>query len=420
MTAPATPPVAHILAVGDELLLGRTVDTNSAHISRVLTDLGFAVARIQVVGDARGAVVAAMRAAIAGSALVVVSGGLGPTDDDRTRHALAEVMGVELVEDPAAWRQVQAAYRRLRIVRVPAVNRRQALRPAGSRLLANDRGTAPGLLARVGDVHVACVPGVPHEMQAMVASLAERLPRLLGLGRPPDLRELWIAGIGESAAQELIGDLLSERDPQVGITVNELGHATFRVVGRPAQVRARIAALRRAVRPYLLPLPGLAPSLVGLLTRRRWTITAAESCTCGHVAAQLGAVPGASAVLRESLVAYHVAVKTARLGVGPLLIARHGVVSLEVAGAMAEGARRAGGADLAIATTGVAGPDGGSAAVPVGSVALAVASSRGTATRLVRVGGSRERVQRRAAAHALLLAWEVASGRLAPRRNPGA
>ncbi len=408
--------LARILAVGDELLLGRTPDTNSAHIARWLTDRGFHVDRTVVVGDPQRDIEAALKAATHGAALVLITGGLGPTDDDRTRQALAAVMGVKLSERPAAWARIRRWYRTNLPTRpIPEINRRQALAPRDAELLVNDRGTAPGLSARVGRCRVACMPGVPHEMMAMLARLDRPLKRWFPRLRRPAIGEVWIAGVGESAAQELIGDLLTEQHPQVGITVSEKGHITLRVVGTASEVKDRTRALRHALAPYLLPADGPAASLVTLLAKDGRTIAAAESCTCGQVVAQLGAIAGASAVLRESLVAYHEGVKRARLGVTPALLRRRGVVSEAVAAAMALGMRRHARADLAIATTGVAGPGGGTPATPVGTVCMAVADRSGVAVKTIRVRGSRERVQARAAAQALVLAFEVACGRLGTR-----
>jgi nicotinamide-nucleotide amidase len=408
--------LARILAVGDELLLGRTVDTNSSHIARWLTDRGFHVDRTVVVGDPQRDIEVALRAASDGAALMIITGGLGPTDDDRTRQALAAVMGVPLAERPAAWARIRRWYRtNLPNRPIPAINRRQALVPRGADLLANDRGTAPGLTARIGGCRVACMPGVPHEMMAMLARLDRPLKRWFPRLRRPAIGEAWIAGLGESAAQERIGDLLTEQHPQVGITVSEKGHITLRVVGTASEVRTRVRALRQMLAPYLLPADGPAASLVALLAKEGRTIAAAESCTCGQVVAQLGAISGASAVLRESLVAYHEGVKRSRLGVTPALLRRHGVVSEAVAMAMARGMRRHARADLAIATTGIAGPGGGTPATPVGTVCVAVADRTGVAVRTIRIRGSRERVQARAAAQALVMAVEVACGRLATR-----
>jgi nicotinamide-nucleotide amidase len=404
-------PFGRILSIGDELVLGRTVDTNATHIARWLTDRGLKVDLVQQVGDGQAEIVAGLERAAEGAAVVLVTGGLGPTDDDRTRHALAEAMGVALAEHAPSWKQIRAYFQRGGRGRTPEVNRRQALLPRGAQAIVNHRGTAPGMLARLRGAWVACMPGVPHEMIAMLDGLSTRLPKLVKGLRAPDIAELWFAGIGESTAQELIGDLLTERDPQVGITVSEQGHITLRVVGRGAEVARRQAELAKCLEPHLLTHAGIAPSVVAALTERDQTIAAAESCTCGHVAAAIGAVPGASAILRESVVAYHEEVKRGRLGVDAALIASEGEVSEAVARAMAEGVRRLTGADIAVATTGVAGPGGATARDPIGTVWVAVADAAGAAARRHQVNGNRERVQRRGAAYALQLAWDRLRGK---------
>ncbi len=400
-------PRARILAIGDELLLGRTVDTNSTHIARWLGDHGFTVDGVRTVADGENAIIDALHWA-AKVDLVICTGGLGPTDDDRTRQALASALGVPLTFRTAAWAAITAWYARVRPGKpIPTTNRRQAELPRGAQILANDRGTAPGMLTRLGKAWVACMPGVPHEMHAMLDGVGRRLPRLYPGLTVPEVEEVWFAGLGESDAQERIGDLLTEHDPRVGITVSELGHITLRAIGAAAAVRERCERLRGILAPWCLPAAGIAPSLVGELARRGQTLTLAESCTCGHAAAQIGAVPGASAVLRRAVVTYHNDAKAAMLGVDPRLIRRHGAVSEAVARAMATGARTAAGADLAVATTGIAGPGGGTPEKPVGTVWIAAADAGRVVARRILVQGTRERIQRRAAANALLLAWQL-------------
>ncbi len=409
--------VARIVSIGDELVLGRTVDTNATWIARWMTDRGFAVDLCQAVGDGQAEIVGALRRAVAGgpgeggASLIVCTGGLGPTDDDRTRHALAEFLGSELVEHQPSWKRIRAWFERSRRGPIPESNRRQALLPAGARPIVNHRGTAPGMLARAHGCAIACLPGVPHEMMRMLEEFTPRVPKLFPALAPPAIAEIWFAGIGESTAQGMIGDLLSECDPQVGITVSELGHITLRIVGLERQVEARHRQLARLLSAHALPAAGLAPSLVAELARLKRTVSAAESCTCGHVAALIGSVPGASRVLRESIVAYHEDVKRARLGVSAELLAREGAVSEACARAMAEGARHRTEADLAVATTGIAGPDGGTATDPVGTVWVAVADARGSVARRHVIVGNRERVQRRGATYALQLAWERLAGK---------
>ncbi len=403
-------PAARILSVGDELVLGRVVDTNAAFLCRLLTDHGFRVLGVQQVGDDQAAIAAAVRAANADAALLVISGGLGPTDDDRTRQALADALGVPLREHAPSWVRICRRYAQVAPGRsIPEINRRQALLPRGAKPLANDRGTAPGIVARSGALTIAVLPGVPHEMQAMAERFATTLPeRFPGL-TAPIIRELWLGSIGESAAEERLGALMLGETPRVGITVSEYGHLTLRLVGTARQVATRARAMRACVARQLLPAAGLAPSLVARLTALGRTITVAESCTGGQVAAQLTVIPGASAVLRETVVAYDPAAKIARLGV-PDTVARTQTVSEACVRAMAAGALTHAAANLALATTGVAGPGGGSLADPVGTVWLGVATRRGTAARRVFIQGTRQRIQIRAAAAALQLGWDALAG----------
>ncbi|MDA3961745.1 MAG: nicotinamide-nucleotide amidohydrolase family protein [Planctomycetota bacterium] len=401
---------ARILAIGDELLLGRTVDTNSAFLARWCADRGLTVTGVQILGDDEATLVAAIKAAASASDLVLVTGGLGPTEDDRTRHALAGAMGAKLEASARAWNQIERYWGKLRPGPVPVSNKRQALMPVGARVLKNDRGTAPGMLGQVQGAWIACMPGVPHEMFAMAERLSTQLPRLIPGLRVPEVGEVHFAGLGESSAQDQLGALLSPGPVQVGITAHELGHITVRVVGSATAVRKRCAAVRNILKPYLLPEAGLAPSLVAVLTKRGQTITSAESCTCGAIAGMLGAVPGCSAVLQEALVAYHNEVKAGYLGVSAVDLKRHGAVSEQVVAQMARGALARSGASLALATSGIAGPDGGTRAKPVGTVWMAAALGSRVVTRHSHIRGDRSRVQQRAAASALLLGWQLLTG----------
>jgi len=403
---------ARVIAIGDELLFGRHVDTNSTAIARWCLVHGLRVAGIAILPDDADAIAAAMRAAAGDAGLVVVTGGLGPTDDDRTRDALARAMDVPLRESATAARMIDRTWARIGPgKRIPDSNRVQALAPRGAKILANDRGTAPGLLGRVGDAWVACLPGVPHEMMAMLDRLGRRLPTILPSLKVPEVAEISCSGIGESTVQDRLGDLLASDGITVGITAHEDGHLTLRVVGAKTAVRRRAAALRRALEGHLLPENGLPASILARCRRQGWTITCAESCTAGAVVLALGRVPGASDCLERAAVTYADDGKVAVLGVDPATLKHHGAVSEEVVAQMAEGAARVAGADLALATTGVAGPTGGSRAKPVGTVWLAVSFHGATRTRLVHLQGDRERIQRRAAAAALQLGWEMLTTR---------
>lgn len=408
-------PTARILSVGDELILGRVTDTNATFLCRLLTDQGFRVVGSQQVGDGQADLVTAIRYACADVDLVVISGGLGPTDDDRTRHALADVLGVELREHGPSWAAIVRRYTQVAPGRdIPPNNRRQALVPRGAKTLANDRGTAPGVLATVKTgsrrTLVAVFPGVPHEMKAMATRVVERLPQHFSNLTRPSITEIWLAGTGESAAQQRLGDLLTEANPQVGITVSELGHITIRIVGKPRQVATTARKIRACLGEFLLPESTVAASVVAHVAKHGGTLTAAESCTGGHVAALITAVPGASTVFRESLVSYHVSAKASRLGVSAEII-EQGVVREACARAMAIGALSRSLATIAVATTGIAGPTGGTTETPVGTVWLAVATKRGTAARKVMIQGTRERIQARAATAAMQLVWDILIGR---------
>ncbi len=409
-------PTVRILSIGDELVLGRVTDTNATFLCRLATDHGFRVLGAQQIGDGEAGITTALHHAAEDADLILVSGGLGPTDDDRTRHALAAAMSVPLLDHAPSWAVIVERYRRVVPEReIPANNRRQALLPKGARPLANDRGTAPGMVAGLRlptgqRAVVAVFPGVPHEMKAMATRFAEGLPKRFPGLTVPAISEVWFAGLGESAAQQRLGELLSEVAPQVGITVSELGHITVRVVGTSRAVAARVRAVRACLREYLLPAAGLAPSIVAALSKRKATISAAESCTGGHVAAMLTAVPGASQVLHESFITYHPAAKQ-RLGVAPAIV-QAGVVSADCARAMAMSVRARCEATIGIATTGFAGPAGGTADAPVGTVWLAVATAIGCTTRKIFVQGTRERIQARAASAALQLTWDLLQKRV--------
>ncbi|NRA36714.1 MAG: CinA family nicotinamide mononucleotide deamidase-related protein [Planctomycetes bacterium] len=396
-----------ILSIGDEILVGAIQDSNSSWLAQQISAQGFQVISMQICGDEQHSLETHISNAYESSDLVLISGGLGPTEDDRTRHAVAAVLGVELVHHDTAWKQIVAYYGKYYPqATISESNKRQALTPKGARLLKNDRGTAPGLLVKNTKSVIVCMPGVPHEMFAMAQRLIEQLPKIFPQRKVVHCEELYFTDLGESAAQDILGDLLESGKVQVGITAQELGYITIRVRGAKSSVQKHMRQIKKLLKAYLIPAAGLAASLIPILSKRSQTVTTAESCTCGHILTQLGSVSGASAILRQGSVVYHEQSKQDLMGVDVNIIKKHGVVSEEVATAMAEGAMALSGADYALASTGIAGPDGGSKKNPVGTVWIAVASKSGIATRELHIRGSRERVQRRAAADALRLLWK--------------
>jgi nicotinamide-nucleotide amidase len=421
---------AQILTVGDELLSGDTVDTNSAFLGERCRRLGVTVVRAVSVRDRVDEIAAALTRAAAEVDLCLVSGGLGPTSDDLTAEAVARAAGVELVRDAGAVPAIEAWFRRFNRP-MPDINRKQADLPRGADMLPNPIGTAPGFAVRLPGAAgggrgclVACMPGVPREMKRMMTEQIE--PRLHRTFAPsPVHRRIYRAiGRGESALAVDVEPVVAEartRSPGLAALYLHYLAATPQVLvileGAPGPDGARAtaeelagldAAMLAALRPavYGLGEADLPQRLVAAMTRAGKTLATAESCTGGRVAALVTGIPGASAVLLGGVVAYDNAVKTGLLGVGEADLQAHGAVSEPVARAMAEGARRALGCDFAVATTGVAGPGGGSEAKPVGTVDVAVADAGGTFYRRLQLHGERAFIQQVAARWALKLVWD--------------
>ncbi len=393
---------AFILSTGDELVRGRTQDRNAAEIARALSAEGLTIVGISVVGDDLDDLVAVLRRAAQEADVVVMSGGLGPTEDDCTRAAAARAAGVRVRRDPALEEWLRARWAE-RSLRMPESNVRQADLPEGAEAVPNAYGTAPGFQVTVDGCEVFALPGPPREMRGVLAD--EVLPRIRELIGATDhvvrTRTLETFGARESDLGERIADLMG-RDtwPRVGTTAMR---GTIRVVlhseGAVDEVEAGLDRVEADVRQRLGGLifgrdGATLAQLVGeRLIATRTSIALAESCTGGLVAGALTSVPGVSAVFPGSFVTYSNAQKVALLGVPAELIERAGAVSEEVACAMAERVRAHFGTDIGLGVTGIAGPDGGSAANPVGTVHLALASVRGVTHRRVVLPGDRALVR---------------------------
>jgi nicotinamide-nucleotide amidase len=364
-----------ILAVGDELTAGEFPDTNSAWLARQVRARGHVVVGIAVVGDELPAIRDAVLSALQRAELLLVTGGLGPTGDDITRHGVAAALGVGLAERPELIARLEDFYK-ARSIPLSAGSRRQAEMPDGATVLENPVGTAAGfLLARDGQA-VACFPGVPSELTVMAPPLLDaQLPAGAGLSR-----RLHLCGVSESELGEQLKDLMDHvrtqhTDARLGVTA-KLGVLSIALRGTDAHaVEALEAEVRARVGPLLFGAgeDTLAGAVVALLARRGETLTSAESCTGGLLAGSITSVPGSSEVFREGVVVYSNAAKSARLGVPEALLAAHGAVSEPVALAMARGARERAAATHALAITGIAGPGGGTLEKPAGTVCLAVA-----------------------------------------------
>ena len=412
---------ATIITIGDEILIGQIVDTNSVYISKQLNAAGIVVGERLSVGDDGRQITEALRRAMAESEVVILTGGLGPTKDDITKHTLAAWFGSELVCNDAVAAHVESLLAR-RGVAFNELNRSQALVPAGCTVLFNAHGTAPGMwFERDGRVAVS-LPGVPFEMEHLMTD--EVMPRLRARFALRDIvhRTLITEGLAESILAERIAGW--EEALPAGLKLAylpapgcvRLRLSAYEVEGKPVaeEIEHRFAQLQELIPGHIVGYEGatVEEQVQRLLTGRGWTLATAESCTGGAVAARLTARAGASAWFRGGVVAYHNDVKREVLGVSPSDLDRYGAVSEPVARSMAEGVRRVAGADCGIATTGIAGPSGGSAGKPVGTVWMAVATPLGTAAWRVDCGTDRSQIIARAAATLLARLRDHLNGKL--------
>ena len=403
---------AEIISIGSELVSGQSLDTNSQWLSRSLAALGVPVRFHTTLGDDLSENVQALRHALDRATLIVLTGGLGPTQDDLTREALAAFANAPLVEDPASLEAILAMFAR-RNREMPDRNRVQALLPQGAQSLPNRVGTAPGVWLALKNTHFVALPGVPLEMKIMFDEQAVPRLRALGLsGRVIVERKINLFGKGESEIEALALDLTARgRTPEVGITVHD-ATISFRVKGEGATpeeadlaTHSTLALIRERFAHLVIGegADDLPEALFAQLLRTNARIATAESCTGGLIAEMLTNIPGISPFYPGGVVSYANEAKSTLLGVPPELIAQHGAVSPEVAAAMALGVKTLLKADLALSVTGIAGPSGGTPDKPVGLVYLGLATKTGVSTRRLDIGSDqpRELIRRRAAKHAL-------------------
>lgn len=373
-------PIACLISVGNELLCGRTVDTNAAWLSGRLFAMGVQTESVHMVADEVSDIVDTLRQAEHKAEIVLVTGGLGPTDDDLTRQALAAYLGVELIYHPELATVIEAFFSH-RGFPMPERNRVQAYIPAGAEPIDNPRGTAPGVLYETATRLIALMPGVPSEMKAMFDdTVAGRIFHRKG-GPVVCAANLRCFGIGESALAERLGDRMHRGlNPLINCTVSD-GIVTLQTVASgetPEQAQDLLDAKVHDLRELLGPLvfgcaeQTLQEVIGSLLIQQKKTLAVAESCTGGLVAKMLTDVPGATCFFECGWVTYSNQAKMDFLGVSSLLIDEFGAVSEPVAQAMAEGAARKSGSDCAIGITGIAGPDGGTEQKPVGLVYISV------------------------------------------------
>jgi nicotinamide-nucleotide amidase len=400
---------AEIVATGSELLSGGVLESNSLFLSEELLSLGIETAFKTVVGDDEKDMEEALRKAMDRAEVVIITGGLGPTEDDITRKVIAKIVKKRLVLNDDA---LKAIHEKLagRGKDILAANDRQALIPAGARLLRNPVGIAPGFFMHEEEAFVAVLPGVPRELFAMFHDGLK--PALLHHGNGKIFikrRILHTWGVSESAVNQAIQDVLRSKQPVAGLCAKETG-VDIRIIARgtsPEQAQSLSDTTEGVIRGKLgdavYAVDGQTmEEVVGvLLKQRRLKLAVAESCTGGLIGARITTVAGSSEYFERGAVTYSNRAKTEMLGVPAELIERHGAVSSQVAAAMAEGIKLAAKADLGLSVTGIAGPGGGSEEKPVGLVYCGLASSQGVKTAEYRFLGDREQIRMRSSQMAL-------------------
>jgi nicotinamide-nucleotide amidase len=411
-----------LITIGDELLLGYTIDTNAAHLARELAAVGVSITRRATVGDEANDIASAVQEALDRTGAVITTGGLGPTSDDRTRPAIAQLFGRDLVPDEERWDALRALWKERGRGEIPLSNRSQIMIPRGAMVLTNRHGTAPGLwLEDDRGRWCAMIPGVPREMRGMLAD--ELLPRLKSrIGDAQTVvrsRTIRTTGIAESKLAETLGSLASGVD---GLSLAYLPGqegVDLRLTSRDRsadQADAALAdgtrALRELVSRYAYGEDGtdLAAVVLSASEARGLHIAVAESCTGGLLGARLTAIPGSSSVVLGGVIAYSNAVKRDLLGVKQETLDANGAVSEPVAIEMAAGARERLGAEIGISITGVAGPAGGTADKPVGLVWIAVDVEGSVRTHGSRLIGDRAEIRFRSTQAALEIVRRMVAG----------
>lgn len=403
---------AEIISVGTELLLGQIIDTNAPYLSEVLSALGIDVYYRVTVGDNAARLEDALKTALYRADLVITIGGLGPTQDDLTKEAIAEVLGERMVMDPESEETIRSFFER-RGLPIAQSNLKQALKPESGTAIPNSVGTAPGAIVEKDGKIVIALPGPPGELIPMVEKsvipYVNSLPQRIGAPTVIVSRTLRVVGIGESSAEERVKDLLSGTNPTIAPYAKG-GEVHFRITAKAADrdtALQMIAGLEAKARERLgdyvfgIDVEDLETVVVRMLIERRLTLALAESCTGGLIAHRITNVPGSSETLLAGVVAYSNAAKTGFLGVPADLIKEHGAVSPEVAEAMAVGAIERTGADIALGVTGIAGPGGGTPEKPVGLVYISLKTPDGVEVTKNVLGGGRKEIKWRTSQAAL-------------------
>ena len=408
-----------ILSVGTELLLGNIANTDAQMLSQGLSELGLNVFWHTVVGDNLQRAEEAVALAKKRADIIITTGGLGPTCDDLTKNVLAEAFGRKLVFDEGSAERIRSYFNRIGRTMTDN-NLQQAMLPEGCTILPNDWGTAPGCAFEADGVHVIMLPGPPSECRPMFQYRAK--PYLLSLSEGVIASHtIKLFGIGESTMEAQLRDQMNAMSNPTLAPYAKEGECELRVTAKAAADEEAQALLQPTVaqvrelfgdKVYGVDVPSLEYVVIRDLKEKGLTIGTAESCTGGLMAKRLTDVPGASAAFRGGIVSYTNEIKAGVLGVPQDMLTRLGAVSGEVAAAMAEGARRVLGCDIALSSTGVAGPDRDDRGSEVGTMFVAIATPEGTRVRALHLGARpmRERLRTQTASHAFDLARRYLSG----------
>jgi nicotinamide-nucleotide amidase len=400
---------AEIIAVGSELLTPYRLDTNSLWLTDELNKIGIRVIHKAVVGDSPDEMRSSFRHALDRADLIIASGGLGPTDDDRTRETVAGLLSRKLRLDEAIVREIQERFRRFART-MPEINKRQAMVPEGATVLPNPRGTAPALWLEADGHIIVLLPGVPHELKSIFET--EVRPRLTKISGDERLftRDLRTTGLGESDVETRVRPLYQlYPDTETTILAAPTGTQLHpRTWSRDASKAEKLLdeitdrmALALGEHLYSTHGEALEEVVARVLTENHATIAVAESCTGGMLAERLTKIPGSSSYFLGGVICYSNELKTSLVGVPQSLIEAKGAVSSEVALALADGIRKRTGATLGVGVTGVAGPGGGTPEKPVGLVHIGLADEHGPRERAYRFPGDRERIRQFASQSAL-------------------
>lgn len=418
---------AEIICVGTEILMGNIVNTNAAYIAEGLAGLGISCFYQSVVGDNDSRLMEMFKEASERADIVILSGGLGPTEDDLTKETVAKAMGQELVLDDRAWEQIQVFFEK-RKLKLTDNNKKQAYVPAGAKVLYNKNGTAPGIIAESEKVKAILLPGPPGELIPMWDT--QVVPYLKSISEETFYSEMVkICGSGESFVETDLKDLIDAQDNPTIATYAKIGEVHVRVTARAANeeearslVKPVVGEIRKRFGSKIFTTDEnvtLEASVMQLLNENRLTLATAESLTGGMLASRLISVPGASEVINTGFVTYSDKAKRKYLGVKRSTLRKFGAVSGQCAGEMAKGCAAAAKADAAVSLTGIAGPDGGSEEKPVGLTYIGVSVRGRIKVKKYLFSGEREKVRESASAAALTLLRRCLLENLAENSHSG-